>query len=67
MGTTFPARKRSFPVRLNGYLAGYGTEANFQSELDKLGLSPAGRDLLQEKVAGRLEGFSGPGCPVPGR
>ncbi len=54
-------------ARLNGYLAGYGTEANFQSELAKLGLSPAGRGLLQEKVAGRLEGFSGPGCPVPRR
>jgi peptide-methionine (S)-S-oxide reductase len=52
-------------ARLNGYLAGYGTAANFQSELDKLGLSPAGRTLLIEKVSGRLEGFSGPGCPLP--
>jgi peptide-methionine (S)-S-oxide reductase len=52
-------------ARLNGYLAGYGTEANFQSELPKLGLSPAGQALLLEKVAGRLEGFSGPGCPLP--
>lgn len=52
-------------ARLNGYLAGYGTEANFQSELPKLGLSPAGQALLLKKVAGRLEGFSGPGCPLP--
>ena len=42
-----------------------GTEANFQSELPKLGLSPAGQALLLEKVAGRLEGYSGPGCPLP--
>jgi hypothetical protein len=52
-------------ARLNSYLAGYGTAANYQSELDKLGLSPAGRTLLIEKVSGRLEGFSGPGCPLP--
>jgi peptide-methionine (S)-S-oxide reductase len=52
-------------ARLNGYLAGYGTEANFQSESPKLGLSPAGQALLLKKVAGRLEGYSGPGCPLP--
>ena len=52
-------------ARLNGYLAGYGTEANFQAELPELGLSQAGQALLQEKVGGRLEGFSGPGCPLP--
>jgi peptide-methionine (S)-S-oxide reductase len=51
-------------AHLNGYLAGYGTEAHLQSDLPKLGLSPAGQALLLEKVAGRLEGFSGPGCPV---
>jgi peptide-methionine (S)-S-oxide reductase len=52
-------------ARLNGYLAGYGTEANLQLELDKLGLSPAAQALMQEKTAGRLEGYSGPGCPLP--
>jgi peptide-methionine (S)-S-oxide reductase len=52
-------------ARLNSYLAGYGAAANFQSELDRLGLSPAGRALLLEKVTGRLDGFSGPGCPLP--
>jgi peptide-methionine (S)-S-oxide reductase len=52
-------------ARLNGYLAGYGSAATFQSELDQLGLSPAGRILLLEKVSGRLVGFSDPGCPLP--
>ncbi len=52
-------------TRLNGYLGGFGAKADFQSELDRLGLSPAGRALLLEKVTGRLAGFSGPGCPLP--
>lgn len=51
-------------ARLNGYLGGYGSKTNFQSELDSLGLSPAGRALLLAKVTGRLDLSSSPGCPL---
>ncbi len=44
-------------ARLNGYLAGYGTEANFQAELPELGLSQAGQALLQEKGGRAAGGF----------
>jgi methionine-S-sulfoxide reductase len=37
-------------ARVNGYLAGYGTRAQLEAELDILGLSPAARDKLLKKV-----------------
>ena len=33
-------------ARVNGYLAGHGTEAMNQSEIDRLGLSPEGKNTL---------------------
>ena len=37
-------------ARINGYLAGYGTPAALETELDALGLSPEGKKTLQDKV-----------------
>jgi methionine-S-sulfoxide reductase len=37
-------------ARVNGYLAGYGTRAQLEAELDSLGLSPAARDKLLSVV-----------------
>jgi hypothetical protein len=37
-------------ARVNGYLAGYGTRAQLEAELDSLGLSPAAQDKLLKKV-----------------
>ena len=37
-------------ARLNGYLAGYGTAARLQAEIDTLGLSESGKETLQKWV-----------------
>jgi hypothetical protein len=37
-------------ARVNGYLAGYGTRAQLEAELDSLGLSPAAQGKLLKKV-----------------
>jgi peptide-methionine (S)-S-oxide reductase len=50
-------------TRVNGYLAGYGTPAELQAELNGLGLSPDARRELTEWV-GATAHRSGPGCPV---
>lgn len=52
-------------ARLNGYLAGYGSRTQLESELGDLGLSPAGSKRLLALVS-RSEP-SGPtqGCPLP--
>mgnify|MGYP005859447561 CR=1 FL=1 len=42
-------------ARVNGYVGGHGTPAGLETELDSLGLSPAGRQVLQRIVARRLE------------
>jgi peptide-methionine (S)-S-oxide reductase len=49
-------------ARVNGYLAGYGTPAALQAELDGLGLSPAARQQLMN-----LRGVAAhrSGCPLP--
>jgi peptide-methionine (S)-S-oxide reductase len=41
-------------TRVNGYVGGYGTLAALETELDGLGLSPAGREKLVRMVR-RLE------------
>ena len=51
-------------ARVNGYLAGYGTSAELQAELDGLGLSPNSRRKLVDWV-GATDHWAGPGCPVP--
>jgi peptide-methionine (S)-S-oxide reductase len=38
-------------ARINGYLDGYGSEEQFNTEIDDLGLSAAGRKLLAEQAA----------------
>jgi peptide-methionine (S)-S-oxide reductase len=50
-------------ARVNGYVAGYGTKADFQADLDGLGLSPTARRKLVDLMAGAVR--PGPGCPVP--
>lgn len=40
-------------ARLNGYAGVRGSKAQLAREIDSLGLSPAGRQLLQNLVAGR--------------
>lgn len=42
-------------TRVNGYLGGYGKPAEFQAELDRLGLSPAGREKLVDLTRFRRE------------
>jgi methionine-S-sulfoxide reductase len=37
-------------ARVNGYLGGYGNPAQFEKEIDSLGLSPEGRKRLLENV-----------------
>jgi peptide-methionine (S)-S-oxide reductase len=52
-------------ARVNGYVAGYGTLAELQVDLEHLGLSPAASHRLEDLVA-TVERFrAGPGCPVP--
>ena len=40
-------------ARVNGYLAGHGGPERLQAEIDDLGLSPAGRQQLLERVGAR--------------
>jgi peptide-methionine (S)-S-oxide reductase len=44
-------------ARANGYAAGYGTREQLEKELDRLGLSPAGRKVLLS--------LAPPGRPAP--
>ena len=37
-------------ARLNGYVGGYGTMAQLETEIDSLGLSPAGQTELRKLV-----------------
>ena len=37
-------------ARINGYIGGYGDRSSLEADLDGLGLSPAGRDLLKRLV-----------------
>lgn len=39
-------------ARVNGYLGGHGTRAGFEADADRLGLSPAAREELAERVRG---------------
>jgi peptide-methionine (S)-S-oxide reductase len=41
-------------ARINGYLDGYGSPDQFRAEIDDLGLSDAGRQLLAQRVGIRL-------------
>jgi peptide-methionine (S)-S-oxide reductase len=43
-------------ARINGYLAGYGTIEELQEEIDLLGLSKEGKDLLLKRVGPREAG-----------
>jgi peptide-methionine (S)-S-oxide reductase len=52
-------------ARVNGYVAGYGTLAALQADLEGLGLSPAARPRLEALVPKSGHPPSGPGCPVP--
>jgi peptide-methionine (S)-S-oxide reductase len=52
-------------TRINGYVAGYGTLTELQSEIDTLGLSPVAGRKLMDLVAAADRSRSGPGCPVP--
>jgi peptide-methionine (S)-S-oxide reductase len=47
-------------ARLNGYIGGFGDEATVLSQLDKLGLSEAGREELQLMVKSGLQAV----CPI---
>jgi peptide-methionine (S)-S-oxide reductase len=50
----FPSEKElvnsTAAARVNGYISGYGTHEALKGELDKLGLSEAGRKRLLERV-----------------
>ncbi len=37
-------------ARLNGYTGGHGSKKQFESEIDDLGLTDAGRQALRERV-----------------
>jgi peptide-methionine (S)-S-oxide reductase len=52
-------------ARVNGYVAGYGTLADLQLDIEGLGLSPAASQKLTDLVATAARFRSGPGCPVP--
>ena len=53
-------------ARVNGYVAGYGTAANLEEELDSLGLSDAGnKKLLDIAHLLRPDESEGEICPVP--
>src|SRR5262249_25914037 len=49
-------------ARVNGYLGGNGRLEDLEKEIDRLGLSPAGREALLRSM-GKPSGAS---CPVPG-
>lgn len=40
-------------ARVNGYVAGYGTEAQLDKEIEHLGLSPSNQERLLQMVKGR--------------
>ena len=42
-------------ARVNGYLGGHGTLTQLQEEIESLGLSPQGRNRLEELVRRRIE------------
>jgi len=50
----FPAEKdflnSTAAARVNGYMGGYGTNAALKEDVDRLGLSEAGRKRLLERV-----------------
>ena len=46
---------------VNGYIGGYGTMETLNKELERLGLSEAGRSRLLEVAEGGLVA----GCPLP--
>ena len=52
-------------ARVNGYVAGYGTLAEFQAEVTGLGLSPAAQQRLEALVTKSPHFNPSPGCPVP--
>ena len=52
-------------ARVNGYVAGHGTLADLQVDLEHLGLSAAARHRLEDLVATGQRFRHGPGCPVP--
>jgi peptide-methionine (S)-S-oxide reductase len=37
-------------ARVNGYIGGYGTAAGYKADIDRLGLSAAAREELEELV-----------------
>jgi len=41
-------------ARVNGYVGGHGTLEQLEAEIDRLGLSPEGRDSLEEVAQRRL-------------
>jgi len=41
-------------ARVNGYVGGHGTLEQLEAEIDRLGLSPEGRDRLEEVAQRRL-------------
>jgi peptide-methionine (S)-S-oxide reductase len=52
-------------MRLNGYVAGYGTRAGLEAELSSLGLSPAGNKRLLGMVSKSEPARPTQGCPLP--
>jgi hypothetical protein len=54
-------------ARVNGYVAGYGTCESLRGELDGLGLSPAGKERLEEIVCpqdAKKRESTGAACPA---
>ncbi|MCL4501815.1 MAG: peptide-methionine (S)-S-oxide reductase [Deltaproteobacteria bacterium] len=52
-------------ARLNGYVAGYGNRAGLETELHRLGLSPAGNKELLSLVSKSGSARPAHGCPLP--
>ena len=54
-------------TRVNGYVAGYGTCESLRGEVDGLGLSPAGKERLEDIVCpqdGKGRESTGASCPA---
>lgn len=51
-------------ARMNGYIAGYGSRARLEMELNSLGLSPAGKKRLLGLVSKTGLARQGHGCPA---
>ena len=49
-------------ARVNGYVGGFGTPEGLEEELDKLGLSDEGEDIIRDRAEFRLR----PACAAPG-